>query len=156
MGSISQVLVGLSRIGLLGLDQAIRKADASGLEEREHIVSLMMETLAESNYISADSTDAYRRSLWREYLRHHGEDIRHLYSEIEMVVRARSGSERDRFIDTLADVFAKHELKPVIALEPPDEQGPNPQLWIGDDIVAAGITDPQRIAQRVGRQISHW
>ena len=79
-----------------------------------------------------------------------------MYSEIEIVVRSRPGPERDRFVETVAEIFAKHELKPVIALEPPDEQGPNPQLWIDDDVVAAGITDPQRIAQRVGRQISHW
>lgn len=156
MGSISQVLVGLRRIGLVGLQQALEKAEASGLEDRDQIVSLMMESLAEANYISSASTDAYRQALWREYLRRRGEDIRHLYSEIEVVVRAHPGPELDRFLETLVDVFAKHELKPVVALEPPSAQGPDPQLLIGDDVVAAGITDPDRVAQRVGKQISHW
>ena len=93
MRSFSQVLVGLNRVGLVGLRQALEKADASGSEDREEIVSLLMEELAESNYISPDSTDAYRQALWREFLRRRGEDIRHLYSEIEVVVRARPGSE---------------------------------------------------------------
>jgi hypothetical protein len=156
MRSLSQVRVGLNHIGLVGLEQALEKADASGSEDRDEIVSLMMEALAEGNYIPSASTDAYRQALWREYLRHGGEDIRHPYSEIEMVVRSRPGPELDRFLETLEQVFAEHELKPVIALEPPSEQGPNPQLRIGDEVVTAGTTDPQRVAQSVGRQISHW
>lgn len=156
MTSVSQVLVGLSRVGLVGLRQALERADASGIEEREALVELMMNMLAERNYISPASTEAYRLALWREYLRHHGEDIRHLYSEIDVTVRAQSGPELERLCDTLVDIFAKHELKPVIAVEPPGAQGPNPQLWIGDDLVVAGSADPERIAKRVAKQISDW
>jgi hypothetical protein len=156
MASVSQVLVGLSRVGLVGLRQAIEAADASGLEDRDQIVALMMEQLAERNYISAASTDLYRQALWREYLRHRGEDIRHLYSEVDVVVCANPGPELDRFRRTLVDVFARHELKPAISVEPASETDSTPQLRIDDEIVAAGITDPDRLAQRVGKQISHW
>lgn len=156
MTSVSQVLVGLSRLGLVGLREALEKADAAGTEDREVIVGLLMDALAERNYISPASIEAYRLALWREYLRYKGQDIRHLYSEIEVIVRARDAAELDGLRRTLEDVFAKHELKPAIAVEPPDPQGPDPQLWIGDDLVVAGTSDPERIAKRVAKQISHW
>jgi hypothetical protein len=156
MTSVSQVLVGLSRVGLVGLRQAIERADASGLEEREALVELMMNMLAERNYISPASTEAYRLALWREYLRHHGEDLRHLYSPIEVTVRARPGEQIDRLREILTVAFARHELRPVIAVETLDTQEPGPQLWIGDDLVVAGATDPERIAKRIARQISDW
>jgi len=156
MTSVSQVLVGLSRVGLVGLRPALERADASGIEDRDAIIELLMETLAERNYISADSTDAYRLALWREFLRHRGEDIRHLYSEIEVTVRAAPGRELDLFCDTLVEVFAKHELKPAITVEPPDAGGPSPQLWIGDRLIVAGTTDSGAIARHVAKQISDW
>lgn len=154
--SVSHVLVGLDRIGLLGLEQVFGMADKSGLTEREQLVSLMMEALSRRNYVPSASQDAYRQAVWREYLRHRGEDIRDLYSEIEVVVRSRSGPELDRFLETLEKVFAKYELRPTIALEPPDPQGPNPQLLIGNEIVVAGTTDSRALAKAVGRQISDW
>ena len=156
MTSISQVRLGLSRIGIVGLRQALELADASGLQDRDDIVALMMDALAGSNYVSPASTEEYRRTLWREYLRYCGKDIRHLYAEIEMVVRSEPGPQLDRFCKTLQEVFARHELKPLIVLEPPDGHAPTPQLQIGDEVVVAGTTDPDRIARRVGKQISHW
>lgn len=156
MTSVSQVLVGLSRLGLVGLREALEKADAADTEDRDAIVGLLMDTLAERNYISPASLEAYRLALWREYLRHKGQDIRHLFSEIEVTVRAPAGADLDGLRRTLVDVFAKHELKPVITVEPPDPRGPDPQLWIGDDLVVAGTSDPERIAKHVAKQISHW
>jgi hypothetical protein len=154
--SVSHVMVGLSRVGLSGLEQAIERAEGSGSEDRDEIVSLMMEALAAHNYISAASAEAYRLALWREFMRHRGEDIRHLYSEIDMVVRSEEGPELDRFVETLAKIFGKHELKPAVAVEPPSTEGPNPQLLIGGEVIIAGITDPDRVAKQVGRQISDW
>ncbi len=89
-------------------------------------------------------------------MRHRGEDIRDLYSEIEVSVRSSPGAELDRFLETLEEVFAKYELKPVITLEPPDPQGPNPQLWIMNELVVAGTTRFRALAKAVGRQISDW
>jgi len=156
MAGVSQVLVGLGRVGLVGLRQAIEAVDASGLEDPEQIVSLMMEMLDGRNYISPASRDEYRRTLLREYLRHRGEDIRHLYSQIEVVVRAQPGPELDRLREILVAVFARHELEPLIALQPPDSEGPSPELWIGEEMVTAGTVDADHIARRVAKQISHW
>lgn len=156
MRSVSQVLLGLDRIGLVGLERTFQEADESRLTEREELVSLMMEALSKQNYIPSASHDKYRHALWREYLRHRGEDIRDLYSEIEVVIRSEPGPELDRFLETVVEVFAKYELKPVIELEPPDPLGPNPQLRIREKLVVAGTTDPERIGRAVGRQISDW
>jgi hypothetical protein len=150
------VLVGLSRVGLVGLREAIERASASGIEERDALVELMMNALAERNYISPASTEAYRLTLWREYLRHRGEDIRHLYSEIDVTVRAQVGPELERFRATLVEIFAEHELRPAISVAPPAAGAATPQLWIGDQLVVAGTSDRERIAKQVARQISDW
>lgn len=156
MARVSHILVGLNRIGLVGLRKAIEAVDAAGLTERDDVVATMMDELAGGNYISAASIDLYRQALWREYLRHRGEDIRHLYSAIDVVVRARPGPDLDRLCEVLVEVFARHELRPITTIEPPSEDGPHPQVLIDDEIVAAGTTDPDRLAQRIGKQISHW
>lgn len=156
MRSLSHVLVGLDRVGLLGLEQVFEEADESGLKDREELVSVMMEALSKHNYIPTASQDAYRQAIWREYLRHRGEDIRDLFSEIGVSVRSSPGPELDRFLEALEQVFAQYELKPVITLEAPDPQGPHPQLWIRNEFVVGGTTDFRLLAKAVGRQISDW
>ena len=156
MRSVSPVLVGLDRVGLLDLQQVFETADKSGQTEREDLVTLMMEALSRRNFVPSTSQEAYRQALWREYLRHRGEDIRDFYSQIEVVVRSHAGPELHRFLETLEELFAKYELRPRIALEPPDPQGPNPQLLIGNEIVVAGTTDSRALAKAIGRQISDW
>ena len=94
--SVSGVLIGLDRVGLVGLEQAFEKADASGLDSREELVSLLLEALSSRNYIAAASQDEYRQAVWREYQRHRGEDIRDLYSEIEVAVRGDAGEDAAR------------------------------------------------------------
>ena len=42
--------------------------------------------------------------------RHRGEDIRDLYSEIEVVVRGEPGEGLDRFLRALRIAFGEHEL----------------------------------------------
>ena len=150
------VLVGLHRVGITGLDQAFSRADDSDLSGREELVDLMMPVVAALTYIPPSVVTEYRQAVWREYLRHRGEDIRHLFSEIEIVLREEPGPGVDRFLEILEEVFAKFELKPVIAVEPPDPKGPNPQVLISNEVVVAGTTDSKRIAQAVGRQISDW
>jgi hypothetical protein len=154
--SVSRLLVGLNLIGLVGLRRAIETAEASGLEDREEIVALMMESLADSNYISPAASDEYRLALWREYMRHRGEDIRPFYSAIEVTVHAQPGPDLDRFLEILGAVLARHELKPLVTVEPPSPQGASPLLRIDDEVVVAGTTDPDRIARGIGKRISHW
>ena len=101
VGVSKQILVGLQRVGLMGLGEAFQDADESGLVDQEAIVDLLLETLSKHEYIPASQAGNYREALWREYKRHRGEDISDLYSKVEVVVRGEPGEELDGFVELL-------------------------------------------------------
>ena len=156
MAAVTQVLVGLRRIGIVGLRESLKEVEASGVTEREAVVGVMMGALSQINYIPAHVEDEYRHALWREYRRHLGEDIRDLYSEIEVVVRGEQGEELDRFLRALRLAFGEHELKPEVTMEPPDPAGHNPQMLIDGEIILAGATREREVEKAVRAQISDW
>jgi hypothetical protein len=100
--------------------------------------------------------DDYRHTLWREFMRHRGEDIRELYSEIDVIVRGEQGDELDHFLRALRIAFGEHELKPAVTMEPPDPAGQNPQLVIDGEIVLAGASRDRDVDRAVRAQISDW
>ena len=104
---VTPVLVGLNRIGIVGLPDALKKAKASGLTDRERVVDLLFETLTAHNYVPEGQQEDFRTALWREYLRHAGEDPSEFYSEIEVTVRGQADPERDR---SMLTVIAAHEV----------------------------------------------
>lgn len=152
----SQILVGLERIGLVGLEEAFAVAEEAENADRETTIDRMVEVLAQQNYMPATALQQYRNALWREHLRRQGEDIREFYSVIEVVVRSTSSAETEAFTRALESAFAKHELKPRVTTEAPDPDARTPQLLIDDELVIEGTTDPRRVATAVGRQISDW
>jgi hypothetical protein len=154
--SVTQVLVGLHRVGLMGLEKAIEEAEQSGLEDRDELLRLMMGILEPLNYIPPASIGDYRQAVWREYQRHRGEDIRDLYSEIEVVVRGEPSEELDGFVESISRVLAEHELKPLLTVEAPKPGGPNPQLLIAGDAVIAGNTKEPALRRAIGAQIGDW
>jgi hypothetical protein len=154
--SVTKVLIGLQQVGVVGLREALKDADASGLTERKAIVDRITEALAPHNYIPASAVEPYRQAVWREFLRHRGEDFRHVYSEIDVVVRGVPGDERDRFVETLVSVFGDFELKPRIAFAPPEAEGPYPQLLICDEPIVKGFLNRKDFTQTVRKHISHW
>ena len=154
--SVPQVLIGLDRVGLVGLEQAFEKADESGLKEPEELVALLMEALSGPNYIPGASENEYRKTVWREYLRHRGEDIRNLYPEIEVVVRGEAGEDRDRIVGALTTILAEHELKPSFRYEPPDPDGVNPQVSIAERVVVRGAQSESAIRKAVRAQMDDW
>jgi hypothetical protein len=156
MAAVTQVLVGLRRIGIVGLRESLKGVEASSATEREEVIDLMLGTLSQLNYIPSHVEDDYRKTLWREYMRHCGEDIRDLYSEIQVVVRGQHGDELDRFLRSLRIVFGEHELKPAVTMEAPDPSGQNPQLLIEGEIVLAGATREREVDRAVRAQISDW
>jgi len=79
MAAVTQVLVGLRRIGIVGLRESLKEVEACGATDRDKVVDLMLSTLSRLNYIPPHVEDDYRHALWREYMRHRGEDIRDLY-----------------------------------------------------------------------------
>jgi len=154
--SVRQILIGLDRIGIVGLSDALQAADASGLDDREALVDLMLEVLRPRNYIPDEQVELYRIALWRELLRHRGQDFRSLYSEIPVTVCGEPGPDRDRFEEAAAAALALFELRPAFSLEPPREGEPNPQLIIGDGVVARGPQTRRSMENAVRRSLSDW
>lgn len=153
---VTPVLVGLQRIGYVGLADAIRKAAAAGLDEREATVEFLLDALAAENYLPDRSDPFVRTAMWREYLRHRGEDFREFLSEVDVVVRGDPGDGRDAFVNTLREILAEIDLKPAIAFAAPARNGRNPQLVIRDEIVVAGIVGIDRFRSAVRRSVSDW
>ena len=56
---VTPVLIGLHRVGLVGLGEALNRADASGLSgDREAIVDLLIKVLSADNYLPPSQRDA--------------------------------------------------------------------------------------------------
>jgi hypothetical protein len=154
--SVSEVLIGLDRIGLVGLEEAFDRADESGLGDREELVSFLMEALSTRNFIPPASENEYRKAVWREYLRHRGEDIRHLYSEIEVVVRAEAGEDRDRIVGAVKAVLNEHELEPSFRHESPGPAGASPTVSIAGQVVVRGARGESAIRKAIKARMDDW
>jgi hypothetical protein len=153
---VSQILVGLHRVGLVGLMDALKGADESGLTESSDIVDHIFESLRESNYIPDSHMEAYRQAIWREFLRYRGEDISDFYSEMDVTVRGVAGEERDRFVEMMTSVFGDFELKPRVDYAAPGSGDSKPELLIDDDPVVRGIVSRHAFKAAVQRRISEW
>jgi len=154
--AVSQVLVGLHRVGLVGLRQACAKVAATGLTDREEIVDLLLAELAADNFIPEGQQDDYRTALWREYLRSVGEDFSEFFSEIEVTLRGEEGEVRDRLADLCASVLADFEVRPAVEFEAADDEGPYPQLVIGDSVVASGLPSRKVLKSIIRHRLSDW
>ena len=153
---ISQILIGLYRVGVSGLADALKTATESGLSDRDAILNLLIETLSAGNYIPEGQIEAYRTALWREYLRYNKKDFSAFFSEASVVVRGEPGEELDRFLRMTSSVFADFELKPVIRFEPPDRNGPNPQVIVGEDVIVRGMPDRTQFKNAVQKSLTDW
>jgi hypothetical protein len=155
-GSIVKILVGLQRVGVVGLHEAFTAVDESGLTEHEAIASQLFELVSRRNYISESAASTYRQALLREFLRYKGQDIREHYSEIDVLVRGAPGEERDQFVDTLRSVFSEFELKPVVQFVTPGTKGPHPQLVMDDEAVVAGNLTRSAMKPLIKKRLSDW
>ena len=154
---VTPILVGLNRVGIVGLGDALKQVDAAGLSEREAIVDRLIETLSADNYLPETQREAVRVALWREYLRLKGGDLRPFYSEIDVTVHSEPGEERDRFVETMESVLGDFELKPVVRFAPKKAKEPSPQLVIGEETILRGTPPSRRGFERaVRKSISDW
>ena len=153
---VTKILIGLYEVGLVGLREAIKEVDASGLTEREAILDRLLEILSELNYIPESESGVYRRAVWREVLRTRGEDFRDFYSEAAVVVRGGPGEERDRFLETLRSVFGDFELTPIVEFADPEGEDPTPELLIRDHLIVRGCLPRRAFKAAVKKGISHW
>jgi hypothetical protein len=150
------ILVGLHRVGLVGLRAALEKTDRAGLEERDAIVDRLIELLATDNYFPDSQLEPFRLAIWREYLRYKGEEIRPFYSEIEVTVVGEPGADRDGFVEMMRSVLGDFELKPVIAYAPPRAGDPDPRLVIDDETIVRGLQSRRSFKSAVHKSISDW
>lgn len=154
--AVSQVLVGLHRVGIVGLRQACEKVSGAGLAGRAEIVSFLVDELAADNFIPETQAGDYRIALWREYLRFVGEDFSDFFSEIPVTVRGDPDEDRDLLVDLCATVLAEFELRPVFEFGDAAGDGPNPQLVIGDTTVARGVPSLRSLKATVRQRLSDW
>jgi hypothetical protein len=154
--SVRQILIGLHRVGIVGLHDAIVAAADSGLQDRDAIVDLILETLRSNNFIPDGQIHEYRPALWREYLRHRGEDITELYTAVPVVVRGEADEQRERFVELVRAAMALFELRPAIDFAPPADESPNPQLVIDDAVVARGPQSRRGMEKAVRQSLSDW
>jgi len=153
---ISQVLIGLHRVGIAGLGDALQKAATSGLRDRDAIVACLLESLKDDNFIPESQLEDYRTALWREYLRQQRQDFSEFYSKAEVVVRGAPGAELDAFLRLAVSVFADFELRPVFSLAPPHPGERNPQLIVGEETIVRGLPDRSAFKNAVRRSLSDW
>ena len=154
--AVSQVLVGLHRVGIVGLHQACEKVSAAGLSGREEVVDFLLAELAADNFIPKGQEEAHRTALWREHLRFLGKDFSEFFSEIEVTINGEPGEDRDRLAVLCTSVLADFELRPVLTFADADEEGPNPQLVIGDTTVVRGLPSERSLKAIVKQRLSDW
>lgn len=154
--SVPQVLVGLHRVGVVGLHQACEKVASAGLTGRDEIVDWLEAELAVDNFIPEAQQEAYHVALWREYLRFVGQDFSEFFSEIEVVIRGEPGEDRERLAGLCASVLAEFELRPVAEFVDAEDEGPNPQLVIGGTTVARGVPSRRSLKATIRHRLSDW
>jgi hypothetical protein len=154
--AVSQVLVGLHRVGIVGLNQACEKASGAGLVGRQEIVDFLVAELAADNFIPNGQEEAYRIAIWREYLRFLGEDFSEFFSEIEVTIRGEPGENRDRLVDLFISVLAEFELKPAVEFATADETNSGPQVVIDGETVARGLPSRRSLKANVRQRLSDW
>lgn len=153
---VTDVLVGMNRVGLVGLRDALREVDEAGLTERESIVDFLLDSLAADNFVADRRDDLYRTMLWREYLRYKGRDFNDFFSEVAVTVRGEPGEERDRFVEMMTSILGELELKPSIAFAAADSGGLNPQIVINDETIVRGFPLRDRFKAAIVKTTSHW
>lgn len=154
--TVTQVLVGTYRVGIVGLRSCLRAVDDSGLEDREAIVDFMMEELGASNFIPDNRLEAYRTAAWREYLRHRGEDFSEFYSEIQVVIRGGTSDGHDRLARMTTAALAEHELRPSVIVEPEVDEGTELVLEINGEEVVRGLPTLNGLKKAVRHRLSDW
>jgi hypothetical protein len=148
--------VGLHRVGVVGLRQALQALEEREIEDRAEAVEFLLGVLAEDNYVPQAMEEDYRVALWREVLRGRGQDFSAYYSPVEVTVRAPSGRPGEEFAARVVSVFADFELRPVISWAEPEDATAQPELLIGDEVVVRGLLARERFKGAVRKSFSDW
>lgn len=153
---VAQVMIGLHRVGIVGLQQALKDLEARSLRDREEVLAFLLERLACENYIPDSETEAYELALWREVLRSRGEDFSEYFSTVEVTVWGDEGEIRGRFVDLIRSVFAEFELRPTVSLADRVDDGRQPVLTHGDHEILRGLQNRQATRLAMRKSFSGW
>jgi hypothetical protein len=153
---VTSVLVGLHRIGLMGLRSALEEVAGSGLTDRDAIVDRLTESVLKENYVPDPRSEDFRTALWREYLRYKGEDFSDFYTEVAVTVRGEPGAEREQFVKMLCSILAEFELKPVVTFSASEQEGRHPQLVIDGETIVRGLQNRSSFRTAVSKSITDW
>lgn len=153
---VTQILVGLHRVGVVGLKQALQQIEGLNLDARDEIVDRLLKLLAVDNLIPDRMIEDYRTALWREFLRRKGEDLSPFYSRVALRVCGSPGERRDDFVELLTSVFGDFELRPVYEFDSANVEGPSPQVMHGEHLIVAGQKTRERLKAAVRRSFSDW
>lgn len=154
--SVTRIRIGLQEVGIVGLREAFGIVNEAGSFDREGVVDAVMAHLSRRNFIPSSVTPTYRRAIWREYLRHRGEDFSDFFSEVEVVVRGEPGPDLDRFVEMTLSTLAGFELAPTVRLEPAAAEGLHPRLLIHGEPVVQGSMSERDFERTVKRTLGHW
>ncbi len=149
-------MIGLHRVGIVGLKQALKELEAKDLGDRNEVLAFLLERLAGENYIPGSETEAYEFALWREVLRHRGDDFSEFFSTVEVTVSGDDSEIRDRFVDLIRSVFAEFELQPTIAFADRVDNGRQPVLTHGDHEILRGLQSRQATRLAMRKSFSGW
>jgi len=153
---VAQVLVGLHRVGVVGLRRACESAKDAGLTDREETVDYLLDELTGDNFIPPARIGDYRLTLWREYLRYRGEDFSEFFSTIQVEIRGGSGEDQLRFADLCFDVFADFELRPVIEIAGVDDGETQPRLVIDGETIVQGLPSRAALKTAIDHRLSDF
>ena len=153
---VAQIMIGLHRVGIVGLQQALKDLDEEGLRDRPEILSFLLDRLAKENYIPDTETEAYECALWREVLRHRGEDFSEFFPTVEVTVSGDGDRIREQFVELIQSVFAEFELRPVVSFADRIDAGGQPVLTFGDHEILRGLRSRQATRLAIRKSFSGW
>jgi len=154
--TVNTLLVGLHRIGIVGIREALMEVNEAGLTDRNEVVGRLVQILAPGNYIPDPDNEHFRQALWREYLRYRNEDFSGFFSRVDVTLHGEAGEERDDFVETLESILHELELEPILEFAPATEDGPNPHLIIDREIIGGGFRTREQLRQAIHKSISDW
>jgi hypothetical protein len=155
-GHVERVLVGLHRVGLVGLRDALATVAAEGVIEREAVVDRLLGILAADNYLPEPPSPDLRLALWREFERFRGRPVAHLYPEVDVELRGPRGPRGDRLVALLTDVLAEFELRPSVHWTPPAPDQRDLVLVARDEVVTEGLPSRVRLKAALRKIVSDW
>lgn len=104
---VTQISLGLLKVGLSGLKSAIQEVQALGDLSDEEIAQALLVRLKPKNYIPAAAEDNYRQALLREFKKALGEKVKEEESGLNLKILGTGCPACDQLAQTVMQVLAE-------------------------------------------------